>query len=107
MSDNKTATTQYYTARAGLVALGSQLQNLNFFEPVKQQVKIHQKKVKYGPTDKLYDLFISLLAGAQGVVELNKRLRAEPALQRAFGRRAWAEQSVVQDTLDACSAANV
>jgi hypothetical protein len=28
-------------------------------------------------------------------------------LQRAFGRQACAEQSVVQDTLDACTAENV
>jgi hypothetical protein len=34
-------------------------------------------------------------------------LRADPALQAAFGRTACAEQSVIQDTLDACTAANV
>ena len=53
------------------------------------------------PTDKLYDAFIALLAGAQGLVELNGRLRPDPALQAAFGRAGGAEQSVVQDTLDA------
>ena len=53
------------------------------------------------------DAFITLLAGAQGLVEINKRLKADPGLQQAFGRTGCAEQSVVQDTLDACSAENV
>jgi hypothetical protein len=36
-------------------------------------------------------------------VEINARLRADPALQAALGRTGCAEQSVVQDTLDACT----
>jgi hypothetical protein len=70
-------------------------------------VQIGQKTVKHTPTDKLYDAFISLLAGAHGLVEINTRLRADPALQAAFGRKACAEQSVVQETLSACTAENV
>ncbi len=34
-------------------------------------------------------------------------MRADPALQTAFGRSGCAEQSVVQETLDACTAENV
>lgn len=41
------------------------------------------------------------------MVEINTRLRADPALQAAFGRSACAEQSVVQQTLDACTDENV
>lgn len=74
-------------------------------EPVSP--KVEQKTVKHSPVDKLYDACIAILAGAHGLVEINTRLRAEPALQRAFGRAACAEQSVVQDTLDACTAENV
>ncbi len=40
-------------------------------------------------------------------MEINSRLRADPALQRAFGRHRCAEQSVVQRTLDACTATTV
>jgi len=47
------------------------------------------------------------LAGAHGLVEINKRVKADVGLQRAFGRTGCAEQSVVQDTLDACTAENV
>src|SRR5262249_355512 len=40
-------------------------------------------------------------------VEINTRLRSDPALQRAFGRIACADQSVVQATLNACTSTNV
>jgi hypothetical protein len=34
-------------------------------------------------------------------------VRSDPTLQRAFGRATCAEYSLVQDTLDACTPANV
>jgi hypothetical protein len=45
---------------------------------------------------------MAILAGAHGLVEINTRVRSDPALQAAFGRTACAEQSVIQDTLDTC-----
>jgi hypothetical protein len=96
-----------FTACASLAALGLVLQQKNLFAPVKEAVKIAQKTVKYTPVQKLYDAFISLLAGAHGLVEINTRLRSDIALQRAFGRPACAEQSVVQQTLSACKEENV
>ena len=95
------------TSHASLAALGVKLHGLDLFGPIRDGVHIAQKTVRYRPSDKLYDAFIALLAGAQGLVEINHRLRAEPGLQAAFGRPACAEQSVVQDTLDACTAENV
>jgi hypothetical protein len=76
-------------------------------EPIKQQVQIQQKTVKYTRVEKLTDGLIAILAGAQGMVEINKRVRPDRGLQAAFGRAGCAEQSVVQDTLDACTAENV
>jgi hypothetical protein len=99
--------TGHYTPAASLGALGVKLQQINVFEPIKRLVHIAQKTVRYGPIDKLYDSFIALLAGAHGLVEINTRLRADLGLQRAFGRTACAEQSVVQQTLDACTDENV
>lgn len=92
---------------AGLAVLGLKLQQLDVFRPVREQVQIAQKTVHHTPVEKLYDAFIGLLAGMHSIVELNKQVRADPGLQQAFGRRACAEQSVVQDTLDACTATNV
>jgi hypothetical protein len=90
-----------------LVALGLKVQHLDLFRPIREQVHIKQKTVRYTPIDKLYDAWIAILAGAHGLVEVNTRLRSDPALQAAFGRTACAEQSVIQDTLDACDATTV
>ena len=100
-------TEHHYTACASLAALGVQLSHLDLFGPIRETVLIAQKTIKHAPSDKLYDAFISVLAGAGGLVEINSRLRADPTLQAAFGRRRCAEQSVVQDTLNVCTAENV
>jgi hypothetical protein len=95
------------TSHASLAALGVHLHQMNLFGPIREQVHIAQQTVRSPPADKLYAAFSALLAGAHGLVEINGRLRADPALQAAFGRRACAEPSVVQDTLDACTAATL
>jgi hypothetical protein len=107
MNESTTPTTQEFTGSATLAAIGLKLKELNLFEPIEQTVRIGQKTVKDRPSDKLYDALISILAGAHGLVEINTRLRADVALQRAFGRQRCAEQSVVQDTLNACTVENV
>ena len=96
-----------FSPRAALAALGLRLQGLQLFGPVRDHVHMAQKTVIHTPVQKLYDAFIALLAGAHGLVEINKRLRSDPGLHAAFGRQTCAEQSVVQETLDACTAANV
>jgi hypothetical protein len=107
MNESTTKRTKHFTACASLAAVGVKLKQLDLFGPIRQTVQIAQKTVKHTPSEKLYDAFISLLAGAHGLVEINTRLRADPALQAAFGRSRCAEQSVVQETLDACTAENV
>ena len=107
MVESSTATTRRFSPRSGLAALGLRLRSLDVFGPIRQTVTIAQKTVKHTPAQKLYDAFIALLAGAHGLVEINTRLRSDPALQAAFGRAACAEQSVVQQTLDACTPENV
>ncbi len=107
MNECITETTRHFTPAASLAALGVKLHHMKVFERIEQRVHIAQKTVKYRPIDKLYDGFIALLAGAHGLVEINTRLRNDPALQAAFGRTACAEQSVVQQTLDSCRPENV
>lgn len=93
--------------RASLAALGNYLRQIDLLAPIRETVKIAQKTVKYSPFDKLRDTFLLLLTGAHRMVEINTRLRADPALCEAFGLAGCAEQSVVQDTLDACTDQNV
>ena len=101
------ATIRRSSPHASLAALGLKLQQLDFFAPVRQRVQIAQKTVHFRPDEKLYDGWVALLAGAHGLVEINTLLRADLGLQAAFGRTACAEQSVVQDTLNACTEATV
>lgn len=96
-----------FSAHASLAAIGVLLRQHDVFGPIREGVRIAQKTVKHTPLDKLYDGFITILMGAHGLVEINTRLRSDPALQAAMGRRACAEQSVVQQTLDACTPENV
>ena len=63
-----TNVTTHFTPAASLAALGIKLQQLKVFEPIEQRVHIAQKTIKYSPTQKLYDSFITLLAGAHGMV---------------------------------------
>ena len=91
MYESITPTECHFTACASLAALGVQLKRLDLFGPIRETVLIAQKTVKHSPSDKLYDAFISVLAGAHGLVEINSRLRADPALQAAFGRSRCAE----------------
>src|SRR5258708_1991360 len=102
MNESITGTTNHFSPTASLAAIGVKLSQLNLFGPIRTTVQIRQKTIKHTPTDKLYDAFSSRLSGAHGLVEINTRLRADPALQKAFGRSACAEQSVVQETLSAC-----
>ncbi len=99
--------TRHFSPSASLAALGLHLRQIDLFGPIRDTLKIAQKTVKYTPLDKLSDAFISILAGAHGLSEINTRLRSDPALQAAFGRTACADQSVVQDTLNACTVEQV
>ena len=107
MEQSITSTTTTFTPCASLAALGCHLRQIALFDPVRQQVQIAQKTMIHTPIDKLYDAFITILAGAHGLVEVNTRLRSDVAVQQAFGRAACAEQSTIQATLNACTSTNV
>lgn len=98
---------RHFSPHAGLAALGVTLRRLNLFGPIEEVVTMKQKVLKDTPLQKLGDAFFTILAGAHGLGEINTQLRSDPALQTAIGRTRCAEQSVVQDTLDACTAENV
>ncbi len=96
-----------YTPQGGLVALGLKLVKEDVLKPMIDWVKIKQKTVLDTPTDKLTDALIGILSGIKGLVEINKSVRSDEALSRAFGRERCAEQSVIHETLMACTAENV
>jgi hypothetical protein len=104
-----TAMKQYnpYSSRASLGAIGLYLRKQKIWDAVAAQVKIRQKTIRHSPMDKMCDAFMNILAGGQGIVEVNTRLRSDRALQRAFGRSGCADQSGVSHTLNACDEQNV
>jgi hypothetical protein len=80
---------------------------MNFFDPIEQVVDIHQKTIWHQPTAKLKDGFIGMLSGITGLYLIDKVVRADPALQLAFGRFQCAHQATIHDTFQACQPANV
>jgi hypothetical protein len=96
-----------FSGRASLAVVGLKMRQMKIWKSIEQRVKIKQKAIKYEPGEKLQDAFINIVCGGHGVVEINTRVRPDRGLQRAFGRQGCAEQSVVSDTLNACTAQNV
>src|SRR5437667_5071834 len=107
MNESITKSTSHFSACASLAAVGLKIKELDLLGPISRLVQIEQKTVKYCPNDKLTDAFITMLAGAHGLVEINTRLKGDSALQAAFGRTGCADQSVVQQTLNTCTTKNV
>jgi hypothetical protein len=96
----------YGTSYASLAILGLQFQQWQIWPVIEHHVKIKQKVRTHTPLEKLQDCFVNILAGGHGLVEINTRLRAEPGVQRAFGRTTCAEQSTISDTVNACTSEN-
>ena len=108
MAESPTTTTALtFTPYALLSALGLYLGQIDFLAPIRDQVKIVQQKIVYTPFEKLTDAFVTILAGAHGMVEATTLLRSDTALQQAFGRTGCADQSTIQATLNACTDSNV
>jgi len=95
------------SGHASLCLLGEYLRRSGFFRPLEEGVRLHQKVRQYTPVQKLEMVFVSLLAGAQAIYHTGTTLRVDPALQAAFGLPGCAEQSVLADTLDAATDADV
>ena len=79
------------TNRASLCALGEYVRRHGFFAPVREQVQIPQKSVRYCPIEKVLDGLLGLLWGAKTMSQSNGTIRLDPAVQRAFGRTGCAE----------------
>jgi hypothetical protein len=63
--------------------------------------------VVHAPWEKLVDAFVLILAGGTAMTQMETLLLPDKAVQVAFGREVCAHSSVVQDTLDACTADTV
>ncbi|MCB8944552.1 MAG: transposase [Ardenticatenaceae bacterium] len=96
-----------YSPRASLAIVGMNMQQMGIWQMIGQQVKIQQKTVIHTPLQKLQDAFINIMAGGEGIVEVNQRVKTDAGLSAAFGRQRCADQSGVSTTLNACQADNI
>jgi len=104
MSDSNTKLENcHFTSRATLIALGLKVKQLKIMDTIGEYVHIKQKTINDSPLDKLTDALMTILAGGRGLVEANKLIRSDRAIQQAFGRERCAEQSVISETLNACT----
>jgi len=90
-----------------MCAIAPVIADKKIFEVIHQKVEIHQKKVEYSPTDKLVLMTLGIMSGCDVVFDINRRLRVDRPLLRAFGYSKCADQSVIQDTLNATTEENV
>src|SRR2546423_6507099 len=97
----------YDSAHASLCLLGTYLREIGFFEPVERRVHLRQKVLKYTPIQKLEMLFVGLLAGIKAVSHTATTVRVDRALMAAFGLPGCADQSVIAETLNAATQADV
>ncbi len=95
------------TSRASLCALGESLRRHCVFAPVREQVQIPQKTVRYRPIEKVLDGLLGILCGAKTIAQSNVTIRLDPAVQRALGRTGCAEQLTMARTLPARTAETV
>ncbi len=95
------------TLCAPLAALSYSLRQQDFFAPIRQELKLKMKTVEHEPHEKLLDGLVSILVGCRSLGQSNLRLRPDAVLAAAWGRRRFAEQSTLWDTLDACTEENV
>jgi hypothetical protein len=110
MSENNTSPASrkwYDSAHASLCVLGKHLHHIGFFAPLEKRVKIKQKVLQYTPVQKLEMLLVGLLAGIKAVSHLATTGRVDRALSSAFGLPGCADQSVLAETLDAATEADV
>lgn len=92
---------------APLCALSALIESRGIFDCIHEMVEIPQKEVDYCPTDKLVFVVLGIMSGCQVMFDLNRKLRVDRVLLRAFGYQKCADQSVIQRTLDAATQDNV
>jgi len=87
--------------------LGMYLRQIGFFEPMERRVHLFQKVLKYTAVQKLEMLFVGLLAGIKAVSHTATMVQVDVALTAACGLPGCADLSVIAQTLNAATEADV
>lgn len=97
----------YISGQIGLVSIGHWVTNKAIMPTIEKYVSIKQKTIDHSPIDKMTDLLAMLLTGEKSLSVANENIRSDRAVQEAFGRTGCAEQSGIQQTLNACTSETV
>jgi len=87
------------TRYAPLAALCAHYQRNQVLAPL-EAVQIGQKERDFKPTDKLIQVFLSVLAGCTTLSEVNTRLKSESRMAGIWDWERFADQSCLSRTLD-------
>jgi len=96
-----------YTSNASLVMIVEWTKAHGLWEKLADSVHIHQKTIVHSPPDKLKDLLIHIWAGGERLSDVNHRVRTDAALQRLFSRQTCAEQSTINETVNATTSSKL
>jgi len=94
------------TKYAPLAALSMLYQAEKRLQPL-DKVKIAMKTRDFSPVDKLCQVLISILAGCETISEVNSKLKPELGLAQIWQWERFADQSCLQETLDALTLMNI
>lgn len=94
------------TRYAPLALLSAHYQSNQTLKPL-EMVDVAMKTVRYSPTSKLQQVFLSILAGCEYLSEVNCRLKSEHALAQVWELERFADQSVLSRTLDGLTQMNI
>jgi hypothetical protein len=106
-NENINKEVEIYSEHSTLCGLSPVLSEKKIFDLIHENVHISQKAVDYRPTDKLVFVILGIMSGSATVYDLNQNLRVDKALLQAFGYESCADQSVIQQTLNAATCQNV
>ena len=98
---------EVYSEHSTLCGLAPVISEKRIFDVIHGNVQIPQKTVVYRPTDKLVFVTLGIMSGSETVYDFNHNLRVDKALLQAFGYERCADQSVIQQTLNASTSENV
>lgn len=94
------------TKFAPVAALSAYYQAHAVLKPL-ENVAMAMKTIDYTPTDKLIQVFLSLLTGCEYLSVINTRLRPERMLAQVWRTESFAHQSTLSETLDGLSLTNL
>ena len=94
------------THYAPLALLSAHYQQHQTLKPL-EMVDVAMKTVRYSPTSKLEQVFLSILAGCEYLSEVNCRLKSEQALAQVWQLERFADQSMLSRTLDELTQMNI